>query len=699
MSKTSRPAWAIAAILAAGLLLPASASALAVGDEAPDFGLRDLRSGDTVRLSDLRGRHVLIDFWATWCAPCRRSMQEELAPLWRGRSDGETRWTLVSIGTNWSGDTAAQQRRFAREAEYGWTFVHDPDGDVTRDFDVEGIPTLYLVDSEGRIVGRDDTALAQLRELLDPRPSLADRATDMNGDSASGRVTEGQDEVVFRLTVDAPSEVVLETEAEFDTYLRLRDARGRLLMENDDIASGNTLSRVTYQARAGEELFAVVSGYGGATGAFTLHRRTREPLAKRAREFVGERVEGTIRDAEDQEFFVLRITEPGEIVLETEGDFDTELELRDAQGIRVAYNDDAGSGTLSAIVHEVEAGDVLFVVVGGYGDATGDFALVRRERAPLHERAIDFVGDRMEGEVTGIAGAVAYRLEIEDEGEMVLQTEGDFDTLLRLLDMEGEELEVNDDIASGNTLSRIVRFVKPGDEFLVVVEGYGGDTGEFALTFRMRPPLDERAIDFAGHRVVGEIRESGDEVVYRVVAERDGELTLHTKGEMDTVLRLLDAEGTLLAENDDTAETGTLARLTRDVAKGDELFVVVANYASRPGEFVLIKGYRPRLVDRATPVSAGGEVGGQLERRGEAVYRFRAPEAGTWVVETWGETDTLIRVHDGEGQDLGENDDKSVEDLGSRLELPLDEGQQVFIVVSAFLGEPGSFMLEIHSAD
>jgi cytochrome c biogenesis protein CcmG, thiol:disulfide interchange protein DsbE len=97
-----------------------------------------------VTLAQLRGRPALINFWASWCGPCRREAPE-LARLGRVLGD---RGRLV--GVDWS-DNASDARAFI--AQYGWSFpvLRDANGDVGNRYGISGLPTTFVLDSEGHI--------------------------------------------------------------------------------------------------------------------------------------------------------------------------------------------------------------------------------------------------------------------------------------------------------------------------------------------------------------------------------------------------------------------------------------------------------------------------------------------------------------------------------------------------------------------
>jgi thiol-disulfide isomerase/thioredoxin len=112
------------------------------GTEAPPFELSDT-SGKTWSLRELRGRPVLINFWATWCAPCRKEMPA-LAKL-AGRSKGR----LAVLTINVDEDPGAA-RRFLPEGT-PLTVLLDTQKQVARRFGTEKFPETFLVDSAGRV--------------------------------------------------------------------------------------------------------------------------------------------------------------------------------------------------------------------------------------------------------------------------------------------------------------------------------------------------------------------------------------------------------------------------------------------------------------------------------------------------------------------------------------------------------------------
>jgi cytochrome c biogenesis protein CcmG, thiol:disulfide interchange protein DsbE len=139
---TLAPLAAVVAIVIAEVLSPAKrpSSARRAAPELP----RTILAGAAVTLGTLRGKPAIVNFWASWCAPCRREAPS-LATFSR-TVEGRAR----VVGVDWA-DDPGQARTFVRR--FGWTYTNlrDASGAVGNRYGIEGLPTTFILDSEGRI--------------------------------------------------------------------------------------------------------------------------------------------------------------------------------------------------------------------------------------------------------------------------------------------------------------------------------------------------------------------------------------------------------------------------------------------------------------------------------------------------------------------------------------------------------------------
>jgi len=132
-----------------------------------DFALPDIQGG-TVRLSDSAGKVRLVDFWATWCAPCREEipMFKELQAAYGPRG-----FTVIAI----SDEDAKTVRAFAEKEGIPWQNLLD-DGKVAEQFGgVLGLPMAFLLDGEGRVVAQFGPGLVPRNQLEPKIKELLDR--------------------------------------------------------------------------------------------------------------------------------------------------------------------------------------------------------------------------------------------------------------------------------------------------------------------------------------------------------------------------------------------------------------------------------------------------------------------------------------------------------------------------------------------
>jgi peroxiredoxin len=117
-----------------------------VGRLAPGFELSDI-DGQSVLLESLRGQYVMLNFWATWCGPCRAEM-----PFMQGIYEN-TEWSesgLLIVAVN-VGESASQARAFMDDFGFGFRVLLDSDTKTAAAYNIRGIPTTFFIDRDGVI--------------------------------------------------------------------------------------------------------------------------------------------------------------------------------------------------------------------------------------------------------------------------------------------------------------------------------------------------------------------------------------------------------------------------------------------------------------------------------------------------------------------------------------------------------------------
>ncbi len=157
--------FATRSIFAATLLLIASISL--AQETAPDFTLKS-NSGENIRLAEQRGKVVMLNFWATWCAPCRKEM-----PL---LDDLYNRYNAAGFelyGVNVEPESEPANK-MAKEMGLNFPILYDTDSKVSRLYNVDAMPTTVVIDRDGNIRyvnrgyrdGDEEKYREQIRELI-----------------------------------------------------------------------------------------------------------------------------------------------------------------------------------------------------------------------------------------------------------------------------------------------------------------------------------------------------------------------------------------------------------------------------------------------------------------------------------------------------------------------------------------------------
>ncbi len=156
----------VSVVLMLSVIAPVSASSKLSG-AAPDFTLKS-RGGSNVRLAELRGQVVLVNFWASWCGPCREEMPklEDLHNTYK-----DLGFSLLGINLD---QTPELSKKLLKNIKVTFPVLYDPENKISEAYNVEAMPSTFLIDRNGnwRMLhkgyesGYEDEYAEQIKQLL-----------------------------------------------------------------------------------------------------------------------------------------------------------------------------------------------------------------------------------------------------------------------------------------------------------------------------------------------------------------------------------------------------------------------------------------------------------------------------------------------------------------------------------------------------
>ncbi|ALX50537.1 cytochrome C biogenesis protein [Lentibacillus amyloliquefaciens] len=127
-------------------IVPPNQTGIEEGQYAPDFKVETL-SGDTFQLSDLRGQKVIMNFWASWCGPCKDEMPE-MQKFYEEYGD-KVEVVAVNLTGNDSGVKAVEE--YVNKNGYTYPVPLDKDSKIQEQYDIYNIPTTYFIGTDGKV--------------------------------------------------------------------------------------------------------------------------------------------------------------------------------------------------------------------------------------------------------------------------------------------------------------------------------------------------------------------------------------------------------------------------------------------------------------------------------------------------------------------------------------------------------------------
>ena len=528
------------------------------------------------------------------------------------------------------------------------------------------------------------------QSVEDDHGNTFDTATTLSlGASDEGRIDPNNDIDMFKLDLSGESEpttVRIYTTGDLDSVGRLFDSDGSILASNDDYDGYNF--QIVETLPSGIYYVSVQSYFNSKIGDYTLHAEEVPPDdhanstdGATPIDF-GSSVTGSIDPGYDVDMFKLDLSdasEPTPVWLYTSGNLYTSGQLYDSEGSALQSNQ-FYDGQNFQIVETLASGIYYVSVESSYSSTVGDYTLHAEEAPPDdHANTTDgatpiALGSSVTGRIFPGLDVDMFKLDLSGASELTtvrLYSTGDLATLGQLYDSDGSTLSSNAYHRDGNF--QIVETL-PSGIYYVSVEGYYySRIGDYTLHAEEVPPDDHaNTTDGAtpitlGSSVTGSIDPDFDVDMFKLDLSGESEpitVRLYTSGNLNTVGRLYDNDGTLLQDNDDYY--GQNFQIVETLASGIYyVSVETRSYYSSVGDYTLLAEEVPpddhaNRTDGATPLTFGSSVTGSIDPDFDKDY-FKvdlsdASESTDVSIYTTGDLNTVGVLYDSNDDHLAYND-------------------------------------------
>jgi hypothetical protein len=400
---------------------------------------------------------------------------------------------------------------------------------------------------------------------------------------------------------------------------------------------------------------------------------------------------------EDTDWFSFSISQLTVVSIETRGELDTLMSLRDSLGNDLFNDDDGGSGGNARVVADLVEG-TYFLEVTGYDESEeGPYSLsVQTLVEDTYESDDSFatakiieVGEVQERSLTSSEDRDFVKFELESDAVVDLETMSNFDNFLTIYDAQGAEL-LNDDDSGEGSNARIYAVFKAGTYF-ASVSPYGSESGAYSLKLEAQLDVNIEEISVGSSEI---LTISDEPTIFRLESpqlEGENRIKIYTSGSNDTVLLIHSESFEQVFYNDDGIEDSNASITFKPTS--DVFYILVQGYdATEQGRVRLsveeieytIDGYEENnSASLAREIEIGSYELSLLPSEDQDWFYFIALSNGMQI-ETFGELDTQLFLYDENLELIAEDDDSGSSGGNAKLRAQLTPDQKYFIQVTGY---------------